>query len=80
MMHEFGFGFGFSPFMMVGGILFYALVILGVYYIIRSLMKSKAEQGSHPANDALNILNERYARGEIDEEDYQRRKAELKKL
>ena len=38
------------------------------------------EHGGHGHEDsALTILNERYARGEIGDEEYTRRKAELKK-
>lgn len=53
---------------------FLALVILGVIWLIRTL-RDQPDKGE---DSALTILRERYARGEIDEEEFKTRKHELK--
>lgn len=67
-----GMGFGF-----VFMLLFWGLVILGIVALIRWLMTQ-----STPGKDArdktpLEITQERYARGEIDREAYERIKRDL---
>jgi len=56
------------------------LVIIAVYFIIHHFTSTNAKDGSRSIDNAFAILNERYARGEIDEEEYNRKKAELRKL
>jgi putative membrane protein len=61
-------------------VLFWALVIAAIVLAIRWLIRAD-RRGSHegPATpDALEILRQRYARGEIDEAEYERRKTVLK--
>ncbi len=54
-----------------------ALILLGVY-LFRQLVRPGVSSGSFVRNDAsLDILRERFARGEIDSEEYQRRKQNL---
>lgn len=54
-----------------------ALILLGVY-LIRHLVRPVVSSGSFVRNDAsLDILRERFARGEIDSVEYQRRKQHL---
>tara|TARA_R110002072_G_scaffold105615_2_gene230881 strand:- start:3023 stop:3253 length:231 start_codon:yes stop_codon:yes gene_type:complete len=75
MYHDignFGWSMGFGWIFML---LFWALVILGIIAIIRWLSGSNDTASK---NTALEILQERYARGEIDSEEYQRIKSELK--
>lgn len=67
-----GWGMGFmSPILtliIIGGIIF-----LIIYLINNS--KGKSSSSSVDSHDrSLDILNERYARGEIDDEEYERRK------
>jgi putative membrane protein len=52
---------------MIGSIIFLGLLIYTVYLLI-----SKAS--GHKKDESLEILKKRYARGEIDEEEYERRK------
>ena len=77
-----------------GAIMFFiGLVFLGLLiYLIVLLSRNAKGQASVTGNggstysaapnvnDALAILNERYARGEIDDEEYARKKAALVKL
>lgn len=62
-----------------GGIwmlLFWALVILGVIAFVKYLWGGpQGDQTRHM--DSLQILEERYARGEIDREEFEQRKRDL---
>ena len=61
-------------------VLFWGLVIAAIVLGIRWLIRAD-RRGSHegPATpDALEILRQRYARGEIDEAEYERRRAVLR--
>ena len=61
-------------------LLFWGLVIaafvLGIRWLIRADRRGSREGPATP--DALEILRQRYARGEIDEAEYERRRAVLK--
>nr|WP_320025399.1 SHOCT domain-containing protein [uncultured Acetobacterium sp.] len=80
MMYGIGYGGGFGFFMIFGLFLLLVLVIIGVYFIVHHFTNSNVKEGTRSGNKALEILHERYARGEIDEEEYNRKKAELRKL
>ena len=61
-------------------LLFWGLVVAAFVLGIRWLIRAD-RRGSHPAPaipDALEILRQRYARGEIDEAEYERRRTVLK--
>lgn len=84
MMH---WGFGW-PGMMIGGLLmllFWGALIALAVLVVRALARSGGtglEGGSYPAqreDSALAILRERYARGEIDKEQYERMRSDLLK-
>lgn len=68
-------GYGWGGLMMICLIV---LIILGVVFLIRYLQPAGKENYRGVENNALNILNERYAKGEITEEEYKRKKAEIK--
>ncbi len=68
-------GYGWGWFMMIGVVV---LTVLGIVTLINYLqLSSKTNERSN--NNALNILNERYASGEITEEEYNQKKSQLKK-
>jgi putative membrane protein len=54
-------------------ILFWVVVIAGIIYAIRHLASGKIGPSERSAGDPLKILQERYARGEIDTEEYEER-------
>lgn len=58
-------------------ILFWGLVILGIVAIVKWLMDSAG--GAHLPGErtALDILKERYARGEIDREEFEEKRRDL---
>jgi putative membrane protein len=59
-------------------ICFLSLLILGVVLLIRHL-RSTGQNNTQPTiSNAMNILNERYAKGEISDEEYKIKKAEIK--
>jgi putative membrane protein len=72
MMGGYGMGdFGFGGIFMS---LWWILIVIGLVVLVRWMISS----GANPATDsALKILKERYARGEIDEQEYQKRKQDL---
>ena len=62
-------------FMTVSVVLFWALIIVAIIALVRYLGRSgRADQATTSAED---LLAERFARGEIDEEEYQRRSRAL---
>jgi putative membrane protein len=87
MGFEFGGGFGiFAVVAMVVGLVFWGLVIaaliLGVRWLIRQNSQDRyagppAGTAGPAAEDPLEVLRHRYAKGEIDEEEYERRRKTL---
>jgi putative membrane protein len=70
-----GLGMGLGGLMMVA---FWGVIIVGIVLLVRSIAgQSAGGTGATPAEDALTILRRRYAAGEIDEQTYQRMKAQL---
>lgn len=65
-------GFGW-PFMFIVPIAFVFLIVLGLYY----LLSGRGSATSYAESNAIRILKERYARGEITSEQYSKMKREL---
>lgn len=71
--------FTYGPMGWFGGIFmlfFWVLLIVAIVYFIRWLIKS--ETGSKN-NSALEILQQRYAKGEIEKKEYEEKKKDLMK-
>lgn len=66
-----GFGF-FGLFFML---LFWGIVVLGIIALIKFAIGQAGYQGGK--NNALEILKERYAKGEIDKKEYDEKKKTL---
>ena len=66
---------GFGGFMMV---FFWALIIIGTIIAVRSLTAGQLSTSSLKNRDPLEILKKRYARGEIDTEEYASRRNALR--
>lgn len=80
-MMGYGYGMG-SGFGWIGMILFIALVVVGIVFLLRELDGGRGRGGTllrgRPDDDAaLRVLRERYARGEIDREEFEDRKRDL---
>ena len=69
---HFGWGMGFSCLFML---LFWGLAILGIVALAKWLWLSNGDGAK--SKTVLEILQERYARGEIDGEEYERIKRDL---
>lgn len=71
----------FFPFAGLGLLLGLAVVGLAAYLVVRLVRGSRTPAPASPADDAtakaLAILKERFARGEIGESEYERRRARL---
>jgi putative membrane protein len=63
-------GYGFGGMML----LWWVLIIVAIVMMVKWLNNTSGESGS---NKALEILKERFARGEIDEQEFKKRKHEL---
>lgn len=68
---EHGWGWGWMLFGGIHMLLFWLLIILGITALVRWLGGSGGTDKDYDRqSDALDILHERYARGEIDRETY----------
>jgi len=54
-------------------LLLLAVLVVGVVYVVRSL----SDHAGRPASSALQILEERFARGEIDGDEFEERRRAL---
>ena len=66
--------FGGGIFMMI---IFWALVIAGGVALFRVLVRGNSNGGTLPTNSALEILKQRYAKGEISREEFERMTQDL---
>jgi len=76
MMDGWGMGWFGGIFMIV----FWILIIVGLVFLIKWLVQSSRESPSgrsSPTSRALHILEERYARGEIDKQEFLDKKKDL---
>ena len=64
-----------GPLMMI---VFIAVIVVVVVLLVRGLGGHRSGSSTSPDSDALNILKERYARGEIDKEEFEERRRVLR--
>lgn len=76
--YGYGGGYGWMSMMgMIMPLIFGIGIILLVTYLFRRNSSQVHTNGFHKQNSGLDILRERYARGEIDSAEYQSRKRDL---
>lgn len=71
MWHD-GWGMGWFMLHGIGSLILVAVLVVAVVYLVRG-----GSVGRH--SSALDVLEERYARGEIDRDEYLQKKADLRK-
>lgn len=75
MFSDYGFmGMGGGYMGGIFAILFWVVVIAGIIYLIRSLFHDQSKKQDKTPKE---ILEERYAKGEIGEEEFERKKEDL---
>ena len=77
-------GYGYDGFGMGYGLGFiwqivWLVVIIAVIYFVVNSLSGKGRESDSSSSRALRILDERFARGEIDAEEYRRMKEEILK-
>ncbi len=74
-----GAGWGSWLFMILGIVGFWALVVVAIIALIRGVHDDAAVRNGRPAReeDPRQVLDERFARGELDVQDYQERRGLL---
>ena len=80
MMPHGGMGFGLGGWILM--VLLWALLIVAIVALVKALVSPRSREEnpsieSSRNNRALDILRERYARGEIDHEEYEERRRRL---
>jgi len=76
--HMDGYGWGAMGFGMIGVVLFWILLIVALVLLVKMLWKSGSE-GIERSQEkkSLDFLKERYARGEIEKEEFDQKKHDL---
>ena len=75
--YDYGWGWGMG-FGMISMVLFWVIVILGIVVLVRWIGTGPSGgAGQTPAKTALDILKERYARGEVGREEFEQKKRDL---
>ncbi len=78
MMWNNGMGWGGWLLMSVTTVAFWALVVFGIVALFRGTRDSGPQSPRRDEDSAQHILDERFARGEIDAEEYHRRRQVLR--
>ena len=75
-MMNFGFGL-FNSFGWIFMILWWVLIIAGIVALIRWLIRQSRSSHNNHAKSALEVLKERYAKGEINKQEFEEKKKDL---
>ena len=70
---------GWGVEMGIGMTIFWILLIAIIVLIAKAAISGSSDQIQNVSASALDILEKRYARGEIDEDEFERKKNELNK-
>lgn len=69
---------GWMPFQGILFLLFLVLAVIGIVALARSILRSGArENGEERGPSSLEILEQRYAKGELEREEYLQKKSDL---
>ena len=70
-------GYGFGGGMMLFGVIFWILIIVGIVFLVKWLVEQTRVGAAAPGETALDILKKRYAKGEIDKKEFEEKKKDL---
>jgi len=78
-MHDWmnGWGMGFMGFGFIFWLVILALIFAGVVWFLRSQSAPGSQRSRDPRSSGLDVLEERYARGEIDRDEYLQKKRDM---
>lgn len=76
MMGGYGYGF-YGPLHMIVWIIILIVIIAGVVWLVRSLAAPGQQQLPSRRSAGLEVLEERYARGEINRDEYLQKKKDI---
>ncbi|HXF65205.1 MAG TPA: SHOCT domain-containing protein [Burkholderiales bacterium] len=78
MWGDYGWGWGWGMGLgMISMVLFWVLVVLGIVILVRWIAAGTHSASQPAARTALDILKERYARGEIGREEFEQKKRDI---
>ncbi len=75
MMDGWGLGYGLFGWLMM--LLFWILIVVGIVLVVRWFISEGKPKGLGTEETALDIAKKRYARGEIDKEQFETMKRDL---
>lgn len=64
--------YGFEPTLIIGAVISILIIVAIAYVVVRQGFGKKETR--HQGNDAMDILNRRFASGEISDEEYEKKK------
>lgn len=76
-MSSFNGGWGGMGLAMIGMSLFWILVIVAIVAMVKGMLGAQSSAGHWREKTALDILKERYARGEVDKEEFEQKQRDL---
>jgi putative membrane protein len=76
-MMGWGYGYGFGLFHMIIWVIVLIAIVAGVVWLVRTVAPSGTQQSSARRSPGLEVLEERYARGEIQRDAYLQKKRDL---
>ena len=77
MMSGWGYGYGFGLIHMVVWIIILVAIIVGVIWLVRSLAGTGGHVSHQRRSPGLEVLEERYTRGEINRDEYLQKKKDI---
>lgn len=77
MWGEWGMGWGWGVLGMVHMALWWALIIIGIVVMLRWLMGGMNGSRSSTVPRALDVLEERYAKGEIAKDEFEQKRSDI---
>jgi len=70
-------GYGYGAFHMVFWVVVLIAVIVAIVWLVRTMAPAATRDSSAPRSAGLSLLDERYARGEINRDEYLQKKGDL---